>query len=42
MKLTVKAFAKLNLTLDILETQPNGYHSIESIFQSISLHDILL
>ena len=42
MKLTVKAFAKLNLTLDILGTLPNGYHSIESIFQSISLHDILL
>lgn len=41
MKLTVKAFAKLNLTLDILETLPNGYHSIESIFQSVSLHDIL-
>ena len=41
MKLTVKAYAKLNLTLDILGTLPNGYHSIESVFQSVSLHDIV-
>ncbi len=41
MKLTVKAYAKLNLTLDIQGMLPNGYHSIESVFQSISLHDIL-
>jgi len=41
MKLTVKAYAKLNLTLDIQGLLPNGYHSIESVFQSISLHDVI-
>lgn len=41
MKLTGKAYAKLNLTLDILGTMPNGYHNIETIFQSVSLCDII-
>ena len=41
MKLTVKAYAKLNLSLDIKEKLPNGYHIIETVFQSISLHDIV-
>ena len=38
MKLTIKAYAKLNLSLDIKEKLPNGYHIIETVFQSISLH----
>ncbi len=41
MKLTGKAYAKLNLTLDIFGSMPNGYHNIETIFQSISLFDII-
>ena len=41
MKLTAKAYAKLNLTLDILDTMPNGYHNIETVFQSVSLCDII-
>lgn len=41
MKVTAKAYAKLNLTLDVLGTRPDGYHDIESIFQSVSLCDAL-
>ena len=39
MKLTKKAYAKLNLSLDVSEKLKNGYHNIESIFQSVSLFD---
>lgn len=33
------AFAKINLTLDVLDRREDGYHNIKSIMQSISLHD---
>lgn len=33
------AYAKLNLTLDILEKRDDGYHEIESIMQQITLCD---
>ena len=33
------AFAKLNLTLDVLGKRPDGYHDIKSVMQSISLRD---
>ena len=39
MKLTKKAYAKLNLSLNVSEKLQNGYHNIESIFQSVSLYD---
>ena len=41
MKVTALAHAKLNLTLDVLEKRPDGYHDISSVFQSISLFDKL-
>ncbi|MCD7804057.1 MAG: 4-(cytidine 5'-diphospho)-2-C-methyl-D-erythritol kinase [Oscillospiraceae bacterium] len=34
-----KAFAKINLTLDITGILENGYHSIASVMQTISLFD---
>ncbi|MCD7732296.1 MAG: 4-(cytidine 5'-diphospho)-2-C-methyl-D-erythritol kinase [Oscillospiraceae bacterium] len=34
-----KAFAKINLTLDITGILENGYHSIASVMQTISLYD---
>jgi len=37
----VKAFAKLNLTLDILGKRPDGYHDMRMIMQEISLSDTL-
>lgn len=33
------AYAKINLTLDILGKLPNGYHSLSMVMQSVSLHD---
>ena len=33
------AYAKLNLTLDILNRREDGYHEIESIMQQITLRD---
>lgn len=40
-KLQIKAFAKINLTLDILDKLPNGYHQIRSVFQAVNLYDII-
>ena len=37
----VKAFAKLNLTLEVLGRRSDGYHNLRSIFQTISLFDEL-
>lgn len=37
----VKASAKINLTLDVTGKRDDGYHFIESIFQSVGIFDIL-
>lgn len=34
-----RAFAKLNLTLDVLHRRPDGYHEVEMVMQSVSLRD---
>ncbi len=39
--ITVKAHAKLNLTLEVLGRRPDGYHEIASVMQSISIADTL-
>lgn len=33
------AFAKINLTLDVLNKRPDGYHDLKSVMQTISLQD---
>jgi 4-diphosphocytidyl-2-C-methyl-D-erythritol kinase len=38
---TIKSYAKINLGLDVLDTLPDGYHSLKMIMQTISLHDTL-
>ena len=38
MQVTVHAPAKINLTLDIVGTREDGYHLLESIFQSVSVY----
>lgn len=35
----MKAYAKVNLALDVLHKRPDGYHEVEMIMQSISLAD---
>ena len=39
--MSLPAFAKVNLRLDVLGRRPDGYHELRTIFQSISLHDTL-
>ena len=37
--ITVKAYAKINLGLDVLRKREDGYHDVSMIMQSIKLHD---
>ena len=37
----VRAYAKINLNLEVLHRRPDGYHEIRTILQTISLHDDL-
>jgi 4-diphosphocytidyl-2-C-methyl-D-erythritol kinase len=39
--LILPAYAKLNLTLDVTGRRPDGYHEIDSVMQTVSLHDLL-
>ena len=39
MQVTVKAYAKINLMLDILSTLPNGYHDLFMVMQSVEIFD---
>lgn len=36
---TVRARAKINLTLDVTGRREDGYHTVEMVRQSIALHD---
>lgn len=38
-RLSVKTYAKINLTLDVTEKRPDGYHNIDSIFEELSVYD---
>ena len=39
---TVLAPAKLNLSLDVVGTLPNGYHNLDMVMQAITLHETLV
>lgn len=39
--IVAKAYAKINWALEILNTLENGYHEMDMLMQSISLHDTL-
>jgi len=39
--LCLKAHAKINWTLDILGTRPDGYHLMDMLMQSVAMHDTL-
>ena len=40
-RIKVKAYAKINLVLDVIGRRPDGYHEVEMISQSVNLHDEL-
>lgn len=37
----IKAYAKINLGLDVLRRREDGYHEVKMIMQTIGLHDVL-
>ena len=39
--MTVEAYAKVNFTLDVYGTRPDGYHALRSVVMPISLADML-
>src|ERR1700690_1295048 len=38
---SLRALAKINLDLRVLHARPDGYHEIRTVFQTISLADII-
>lgn len=40
-RLVLKTPAKINLALDIVGNRPDGYHLLETIFQTVSLYDTI-
>lgn len=39
MNIKEKAYAKINLSIDIVSKMDNGYHSMRMVMQSVALHD---
>ncbi len=39
--LQYRSYAKINLYLDVLDKRPDGYHNIETVFQTVDLWDAL-
>jgi 4-diphosphocytidyl-2-C-methyl-D-erythritol kinase len=39
--LVERAYAKINLTLDVLGRRPDGYHEVDMVMQSIDLSDLV-
>lgn len=37
-----KSYAKINLTLDVLDRLDNGYHAVKMIMQSLNLFDLII
>lgn len=38
-KITLRAYAKVNLSLDVLGELPDGYHEVEMVMQAVELYD---
>lgn len=41
-QLRLNAYAKINLTLDVLGDRPDGYHDIETVLHTVELHDSII
>lgn len=40
-EISMKAYAKINLCLDVLGKQANGYHQVEMVMQQVDLYDVV-
>jgi len=40
-KIRIPAYAKVNLRLEVLGKRDDGYHELRTIFQTVSLHDVI-
>lgn len=40
-RVVTKAYAKINLGLDVLGKRPDGYHDVKMIMQTVDLYDVL-
>lgn len=40
-EMKLKSAAKINLSLDVVGKLENGYHLIESVFQTIGIYDTI-
>ncbi len=41
-ELRLNAYAKVNLTLDVLARRPDGYHEVETVLHTLALHDTVI
>ena len=41
-KKSVKSYAKINISLDVVEKRKDGYHELDSIMLPIELHDSII
>lgn len=40
-EITIKSYAKINLSIDVKGLLPNGYHDVEMVMQQVSLYDLV-
>ena len=40
-KLEIKAYAKINLGLDVVRRLENGYHEVKMVMQTVGIYDVL-
>ena len=40
-KIEKKAYANINLGLDVLGVLPNGYHEVKMVMQTVGIYDVL-
>lgn len=42
MEISLNAYGKINLGLDVVRKRPDGYHEVKMIMQTVELHDTLV
>ncbi len=40
-RITRRAYAKINLGLDVIKRRPDGYHEVKMIMQTVGIYDVL-